>query len=221
MGFEKRFEQYDIFMDKPEPLVPRPLRREIEERVSARGRVLVPLDTAGVRDIAAEWKAAGIEAVAVGLLHAYAHPAHEQAIREILSAELPEATVCLSSEVCPEIREYERFSTTCANAYVRPLMSGYLLRLQEDLRARGMTCPFYLMMSGGGVTTVEDRYPVSGSAHRVGPRRRRHTGRPRSAPMRSRGGALAGHGRHHRKDLPHRERDPRAFPHLRGRPPVP
>ena len=162
MGFEKRFEQYDIFMDKPAPLVPRPLRREIEERVSARGRVLVPLDTAGVRDIAAEWKAAGIEAVAVGLLHAYAHPAHEQAIREILSAELPEATVCLSSEVCPEIREYERFSTTCANAYVRPLMSGYLLRLQEGLRARGMTCPFYLMMSGGGVTTVEiaTRFPV-------------------------------------------------------------
>ena len=162
MGFEKRFEQYDIFMDKPEPLVPRPLRREIDERVSARGRVLVPLDTAGVRDIAAEWKPAGIEAVAVGLLHAYAYPAHERAIREILSAELPDATVCLSSEVCPEIREYERFSTTCANAYVRPLMSGYLLRLREGLRARGMTCPFYLMMSGGGVTTVEiaARFPV-------------------------------------------------------------
>ena len=162
MGFEKRFEQYDIFMDKPEPLVPRPLRREVDERVSARGKVLVALDRAGVRDIAAQWRAAGIEAVAVGLLHAYAHPAHERAIRELLSAELPEATVCLSSEVCPEIREYERFSTTCANAYVRPLMSGYLLRLREGLRARGMTCPFYLMMSGGGVTTVEvaARFPV-------------------------------------------------------------
>ena len=162
MGFEKRFEQYDIFMDKPAPLVPRPLRREVDERVSARGEVLVPLDTEGVREIAAEWRAAGVEAVAVGLLHAYAHPAHERAVREILSAELPGATVCLSSEVCPEIREYERFSTTCANAYVRPLMSGYLLRLEEELRARGMTCPFYLMMSGGGVTTVENaaRFPV-------------------------------------------------------------
>ena len=162
MGLEKRFEQYDIFMDKPEPLVPRPLRREVDERVSARGKVLVPLDTAGVRAIAAEWRAAGIEAVAVGLLHAYAHPVHERAIREILSAELTDATICLSSEVCPEIREYERFSTTCANAYVRPLMSGYLLRLREGLRARGMTCPFYLMMSGGGVTTVEiaARFPV-------------------------------------------------------------
>ena len=162
MGFEKRFEQYDIFMDKPEPLVPRPLRREVDERVSARGKVLVALDSAEVRDIAAEWKSAGIEAVAVGLLHAYAHPAHERAVREVLSAELPDATVCLSSEVCPEIREYERFSTTCANAYVRPLMSGYLLRLREGLRTRGMTCPFYLMMSGGGVTTVEiaARFPV-------------------------------------------------------------
>ena len=162
MGFEKRFEQYDIFMDKPEPLVPRPLRREIDERVSARGQILVPLDATGVRDIATEWKAAGIEAVAVGLLHAYAHPVHEQAVREILSAELPEATVCISSEVCPEIREYERFSTTCANAYVRPLMSGYLLRLREGLCARGMTCPFYLMMSGGGVTTVDiaAKFPV-------------------------------------------------------------
>ena len=162
MGFEKRFEQYDIFMDKPDPLVPRPLRREVEERVSVRGRVLIPLDTEEVREVAAEWRAEGIEAVAVGLIHGYAHPAHECAIRDVLSEELPDATVCLSSEVCPEIREFERFSTTCANAYVRPLISGYLLRLQAGLRARGMTCPFYLMMSGGGVTTVENaaRYPI-------------------------------------------------------------
>ena len=162
MGFEKRFEQYDVFMDKPDPLVPRPFRREVSERVSARGRVLVPLDEGEVRAIAAEWKAAGIEAVAVGLLHAWAHPAHERAVREILAAELPGATVCLSSEVCPEIREYERFSTTCANAYVRPLMSGYLHRLREGLVERGTTCPFYLMLSGGGVTTVEHaaRFPV-------------------------------------------------------------
>ena len=162
MGFEKRFEQYDIFMDKPDPLVPRPLRREVTERVSARGQELLPLDEAEVRGIAAEWRAAGIEAVAVGLLHAWAHPAHEQAVREVLAAEMPDATVCLSSEVCPEIREYERFSTTCANAYVRPLISGYLHRLREGLVERGMTCPFYLMMSGGGVTTVENaaRFPV-------------------------------------------------------------
>ena len=162
MGFERRFEQYDIFMDKPDPLVPRPLRYEVAERVSARGRVLAAPDAAEVREIAAACRGAGIEAVAVGLLHAHAHPAHEQAIREVLTAELPGATVCLSSEVCPEIREFERFSTTCANAYVRPLISGYLQRLRAGLVERGMTCPFYLMMSGGGVTTVENaaRFPI-------------------------------------------------------------
>ena len=162
MGFEKRFEQYDVFMDKPEPLVPRPLRREVGERVSARGRTLVPLDEAEVRAVAAEWKAAGVEAVAVGLIHAWAHPAHEQVVREVLSQEMPAATVCLSSEVCPEVREYERFSTTCANAYVRPLISGYLHRLRKGLIERGMICPFYLMTSGGGVTTVENaaRFPI-------------------------------------------------------------
>ena len=162
MGLEKRFEHYDIFMDKPNPLVPRTLRHEVAERVSARGRVLVPVDLGEVRAVAESCRAAGVEAVAVGLLHAYAHPAHEQAVREVLSAELPGATVCLSSEVCPEIREFERFSTTCANAYVRPLISGYLHRLREGLVERGMTCPFYLMMSGGGVTTVENaaRFPI-------------------------------------------------------------
>ena len=162
MGFEKRFDQYDVFMDKPSPLVPRPLRREVGERVSAGGRVLAPLDEREVRAIAAEWKAAGVEAVAVGLIHAWAHPAHERAVRDVLSTELPGATVCLSSEVCPEIREYERFSTTCANAYVRPLVSGYLHRLRQGLLDRGMACPFYLMMSGGGVTTVENaaRFPI-------------------------------------------------------------
>ena len=162
MGFEKRFEQYDIFMDKPDPLVPRPLRREVDERVSAKGQIMVPLDVPGVQEIAADWRATGVEAVAVGLLHAYAHPDHEREIREILSDELPGVSVCLSSEVCPEIREYERFSTTCANAYVRPLISGYLLRLREGLRARGLRCPFYLMMSGGGITTVENaaKFPI-------------------------------------------------------------
>ena len=162
MGFEKRFEQYDVFMDKPDPLVPRPLRHEVAERVSARGRVLAPLDTDGVRATAVACREAGVEAVAVGLLHAYAHPGHEQAVREILGSELPGVTVCLSSEVCPEIREYERFSTTCANAYVRPLISGYLHRLRDGLVELGMTCPFYLMMSGGGVTTVENaaRFPI-------------------------------------------------------------
>ena len=162
MGFEKRFEQYDVFMDRPAPLVPRPLRIPVRERVSAAGRILVPLDEGGVRAAAARLRAEGVEAVAVGLMHAYAHPAHERAIRRILAEELGGATVCLSSEVCPEMREYERFSTTCANAYVRPLMSGYLHRLRDGLAARGLACPFFMMMSGGGLTTLETaaKFPV-------------------------------------------------------------
>ena len=97
---------------------------------------------------------AGIEALAVGFLHAYADDRHERRAAEILSAELPELTICRSSEICPEIREYERFSTTVANAYIRPLMSGYLLRLRDKLAAKGFDCPTYLMMSSGGLSTV-------------------------------------------------------------------
>ncbi len=162
MGFEKRFEHYDVFMDKPTPLVPRPLRRPVRERVSGRGQVLLPLDTDQVREIGRELKEADVEAIAVGLIHSYAFSDHERVIREILSEELPGVTICLSSDVCPEIREYERFSTTCANAYVRPLMSGYLLRFQDMLNERGMVCPLYLMMSGGGLTTLNNAvmYPI-------------------------------------------------------------
>jgi len=162
MGFEKRFEHYDVFMDKPAPLVPRPLRYTVRERTGAKGQTLLPLDEQQVRDIAADLKAKGIEAVAVGLMHAYAHPAHEQRIRDILAEELPGASVCISSEVCPEIREYERFSTTCANAYVRPMMSGYLYRLRDLLDEKDLACPLFLMMSGGGLTTLEHaaRFPI-------------------------------------------------------------
>ena len=162
MGFEKRFEHYDVFMDKPVSLVPRTLRYTVAERISARGQTLLPLNEQQVRDVATRMKAQGIEAIAVGLMHAYAHPAHEQRVRDILAEELPDATICISSEVCPEIREYERFSTTCANAYVRPLMSGYLYRLRDLLDQKGLNCPLFLMMSGGGLTTLDHaaRYPI-------------------------------------------------------------
>ena len=117
MGYEKRFEQYDVYMDKPAPLVPRPLRFPVKERISARGRVLAPVDEVDLRRAAEAIKAAGVQAVAIGFIHAYAHADHERRAREVLQGLLPpEVTICLSSEVCPEIREYERFSTTCANA---------------------------------------------------------------------------------------------------------
>lgn len=163
MGYEKRYAQYDLNLERIPELVPRPLRMTVSERMAANGEVLRTLDEPGVVRIAQALRAAEVEAVAVGFLHAYAWPAHEQRTREILAEVLgPKVTICLSSEVCPELREYERFSTTCANAYVRPLMAGYLQRLRGLLDGAGMHCPMLLMMSGGGVTTLElaRRFPI-------------------------------------------------------------
>jgi len=162
-GYEKRFDHYDLMIDRPVPLVPRTLRFEIRERLSADGDVLVPLDERAIPALAERLAAEGVKAVAVGFLHAYAHDAHETKVRTLLSRLLPkEVTICLSSEVAPEIREFERFSTTCANAYVRPLMAGYLERLRKELKRRGFEAPFFLMMSGGGLTTLETaaRFPI-------------------------------------------------------------
>ncbi|MGQ0486587.1 MAG: hydantoinase/oxoprolinase family protein [Hyphomicrobiales bacterium] len=162
-GYEKRFDHYDLMIDRAPPLVPRPLRFTVRERLSAGGDVLVPLEESSVHGLAAALRAAEVEAVAIGFLHAYAHDGHERRVRDMLSATLPkDVTICMSSEVAPEIREFERFSTTVANAYVRPLMAGYLHRLRGDLTKMGMTCPFFLMMSGGGLTTLETaaRFPI-------------------------------------------------------------
>jgi N-methylhydantoinase A len=163
MGYEKRCDAYDIDVEAAPVLVPRALRHTVRERIAADGAVLRPLDEEGVRRAGLAMRAAGVEAVAVGFLHAWAHPAHEQRARELLQPLLGEGvTICLSSEVCPEMREYERFSTTVANACVRPLMSSYLQRLREGARQRGLACPLLLMMSGGGLTTLEQaaRFPI-------------------------------------------------------------
>ena len=161
-GYEKRFEQYDVFMDKPPPLVPRHLRFPVPERMTADGVVLDPLDEGAVRDLAATLAEERVEAAAVGCLNSYANPAHEQRIRDLLLAALPDLWVTISAEVSPEIREYERFSTACANAYVQPLMAGYLTRLADALAAASITSPLFLMLSGGGLTTTETaiRLPI-------------------------------------------------------------
>jgi N-methylhydantoinase A len=162
-GYEKRFDHYDLMIDRPAPLVPRTLRYTLRERLSADGDVLVPLDRAAIPSIAQDLIRNGIGAVAIGFLHAYAHDSHEKEVRTALAAALPRhVTICISSEVAPEIREYERFSTTVANAYVRPLMAGYLHRLRDDLAELGLRCPLFLMMSGGGLTTLETaaRFPI-------------------------------------------------------------
>ncbi len=162
-GYEKRFDHYDLMIDRAEPLVPRHLRLAVRERLAVNGDVLIPLDLARVAELAHIIKAENIGAVAIGFMHAYAHPKHEVRVAEILRPLLPaHVTLCLSSEVAPEIREYERFSTTVANAYVRPLMAGYLERLQTGLANMGLQAPLYLMMSGGGLTTLETacRFPI-------------------------------------------------------------
>jgi len=155
MAHENRFEQYDIQMDRPPPLVPRWLRWPVRERMNAQGGVLVPLDEGSVVEAAARAREHGVEAVAVGLLHSYANPEHERRVGALLAEALPGVPVTLSSEVCPEIREYERLSTACANAYVQPRMAGYLSALDEALKALGLSCPFMLMTSGGGLTDLE------------------------------------------------------------------
>ncbi|WP_419862167.1 hydantoinase B/oxoprolinase family protein [Candidatus Palauibacter sp.] len=155
MAHENRFEQYDIGVDRPEPLVPRRLRLPVEERVDHRGRVLVPLEEDSVRALLPTLETEGVESVAVGLIHGYANPAHERRIGEILDEWRPGLPVTLASDVCPEVREYERQSTACANAYVQPLMARYLAGLSESLRESGFACPFLLMTSGGGLTTLD------------------------------------------------------------------
>lgn len=162
IGYETRFDQYDLMLEKPVPLVPRERRLTVKERVDVHGGVLTPLDDADVHALLPRLDALGVESLAVGFLHAYANPAHERRVREILRAERPGLMVSLSSEVCPEIREYERFTTTSANAYVRPLMSVYLGDLAERLAEAGITAPLLLMTSGGGLTTLETarRFPI-------------------------------------------------------------
>jgi N-methylhydantoinase A len=162
IAYESRYDQYDVFIDKPPSLVGRQLRFTVPERVDARGKVLKPLDEAAVHGVAEQLKTHDIQSVAVALMHSYVNPAHERRIGEILAAALPNVSITLSSDVCPEIREYERTSTTCANAYVQPLMAGYLARLNSQLSAAGFACPVYLMTSGGGITTIETamRFPI-------------------------------------------------------------
>ena len=142
MAHEDRFEQYDINIDRPTPLVPRFLRLPITERLDRDGKVLIPLDEASVRDVLPILDEHAVESVAIGYL--------------------PDLSITLASEVCPEIREFERLSTACANAYVRPLMARYLERLAGELKERGYACPFLMMTSGGGLTTLATatRFPI-------------------------------------------------------------
>lgn len=162
LGNEARYEQYDLNIVLPEPLVPRHLRLPVPERLDNEGKVVRPLDEAAVRALVPLLKAEKVASVAVGFLHSFVNPMHERRVRDILAAELPDVPVTLSSEVSPEMREWERFSTAVANAYVQPQMASYLRRLEAELTRMGMHCPVFLMLSGGGLTTIDTacRFPI-------------------------------------------------------------
>ncbi|MDR3530295.1 MAG: hydantoinase/oxoprolinase family protein [Rhodopila sp.] len=162
IAYEHRFEQYDLYMERPLPLVERDLRLEVPERLAADGSVLLPLDEDALLGLVDALKAERIEALAISFLHSYVNPAHEARARDLIAAAMPGLAITVSSEVCREIREYERTSTTVANAYVLPLMASYLGRMRDGLAAIGVTCPLLLMMSSGGICTVETatRFPV-------------------------------------------------------------
>ncbi len=162
IAYEHRFAQYDLTMERPAPLVPRALRYTVPERIAADGGVLLPLDEAALREVCAQARADGVTAIAICFLHSFTNDAHERRAAEIVTEMLPEVSLSLSCEVCPEVREYDRASTTIANAYVRPLMDGYLAGIEDGLRGLGLDAPVLMMMSSGGLCTVgaARRFPV-------------------------------------------------------------
>ncbi len=162
LGNESRYDQYDLNITLPQPLVPRYLRLPVPERLDNLGTVLLPLDELAVAGLAPTLRRESVESIAIGFLHSFANPAHERRARDILAEALPDIPISLSSDVSPEMREWERFSTTAANAYVQPLIAGYLGRLGQGLRAMGLTAPVFMMLSGGGLTTIETarRFPI-------------------------------------------------------------
>jgi N-methylhydantoinase A len=159
---EGRYDQYDLNIEKPVPLVPRSLRFTVPERVDALGKVRRPLDEEAVARVAEALRREGIESVAIAFLHAYANGDHERRVRDILEAACPGLWITVSSEVAPEVREYERTSTAIANAYVQPLMAGYLTRLRDAFEAEGARAPIHLMTSGGALASLDTaaRFPI-------------------------------------------------------------
>src|SRR5262249_32702054 len=152
---ENRFQQNDIKIHLPPPPRPPRLRLPVRERIDAQGEVLTPLDETSVGRTIEALASQQIEAVAVGFLHSFTNREHERRVGEAIARRLPDVPVTLSSDVSPEMREFERFSTACANAYIQPLIGRYLAKLERALERDGFACPLLLMTSGGGITTLE------------------------------------------------------------------
>jgi N-methylhydantoinase A/oxoprolinase/acetone carboxylase beta subunit len=162
IGREKRYQVYDLQIEKPTPLIPRRLIGEVTERVVADGSVRTPLDEPAARRSIRELAARGVTTLAVCLLHAYVNPAHERRLAALVAEEAPDVTVTLSHEVSPTFREYERTSTTVVNAYVMSIVRDYLRGLASAMSARGYRGRLFVMQSSGGIATAEamQRYPV-------------------------------------------------------------
>ncbi len=162
IGHERKYELYDIFLGLPQPLVRRSLRREVPERMTADGRIAVALDEEALLAETRALIVQGVESVAVMFLHAYANPRHEQRARDVLVQHFPDLLVSISSDIAPQIREFERCSTTVANAYIAPLASRYLQRLGDEMQRLGITSELFLMLSNGGLTNLREarRRPV-------------------------------------------------------------
>jgi len=155
LGREIRYDAYDIFSEYPKPLVPRSLRAEVSERITADGRVIVQLKPEEVKSVLKGLRQSGIESLAICLIHSYENPVHEIQIKEIVNREAPELSLSISYEVLPQIREYERSCTTATNAYVKPITGKYLTKLSARLQSLGFT------------GKLLNRTRISGQDHRI------------------------------------------------------
>ena len=155
IGYESRFDQYDILIEKTMSLVPRKHRYVVEERTDVNGSIIKPINTDVFEDLVDKIKGENFQSVGIGFLHSYANPKNENILKDFLIEKLPGVEVSISSDVCPEIREYERFTTTVVNAYIKPLMANYLKKLDSELKGKGFNCSLLLMTSGGTLTNIE------------------------------------------------------------------
>ncbi|CAI3133025.1 Acetophenone carboxylase gamma subunit [Acinetobacter calcoaceticus] len=162
MRTENRFEQYDINISLPPPLIEREHRYTLKERMDVHGKVLIAPDQKDIDVLVEQIASNNYESVAIGFIHSYMNGAHEQMLRDALVEKLPHVSVSISSEVSPQMREFERFNTVCANAYVKPIIKSYLDRLVVTLKEEGANCPVFMIHSGGGIISVESaaEFPV-------------------------------------------------------------
>ena len=162
IAYERRYSQYDIMLEKPDLIVPRSHCFTVKERLNVKGEILEPLNQASVKQILEQIELSNVKAVAICLLHSYANPVHEQQLRDAIHKQRPDLYISVSSEVSPEAREFERLCTTVANAYLQPLMEGYLNRFEKQFKAMGLQCPILMMTSSAGMTTLETaaKFPI-------------------------------------------------------------